>query len=184
MADFAEKLDLGDVEQQIQVPDFGIWEYSDLRLQILPDRIQLGFRQGASHDLARSAVEEFIRIVRSDFKTNTFGFNANLRLDLEPDEPDPTAQILQSSELVERLGGSEPRGGVWLVYQDEDSSRWWIELVPQIGKDRGWVFSINRHYAAFPTDKESENAILAWFEDAEVSLGEQCDILMGVTDDS
>jgi len=182
MADFAEKLDLGEVEQQIQVPEFAIWEYSDLRLQILPDRIQLGFRQGASHELVRSAVEELIRIVRSDFKTNTFGFNANLRLDLEPSEPDPTAQILDASALVERLGGSEPRGGAWLVYQDDDSSRWWVELVPAIGHDRSWVFSINRHYTAFPTDQDAENAIFAWFEDAEVSLSKQCDIVMGATD--
>jgi hypothetical protein len=181
-ADFAETLDLGEVEQQIQVPNFAIWEFSDLRLQILPDRIQLGFRQGASHDLVRSAVEEFIRIARSDFKTNTFGFNANLKLDLEPTEPDPTALILNSNELVERLGGSEARGGVWLVYQDDDSSRWWVELVPQIDADRSWTFSINRHYAEFPTDEETEEAVLAWFADAEMSLGKQCELLMGVTD--
>jgi len=181
MADFAEKLDLGEVEQQIQVPNFAIWEYSDLRLQILPDRIQLGFRQGASHDLVRSAVGELVRIARSDFKATTFGFNANLKLDLEPTEPDPTTQILNSKELVERLGGSEQRGGVWLVYQDDDSSRWWIELVPQIDAEKSWIFSINRHYAEFPTDEETEEAILAWFADAEMRLGEQCATLMGVT---
>jgi hypothetical protein len=178
IADFAEKLDLGSIEQQIQVPEFAIWEYADLRLQVLPDRLQLGFRQQASGDLVRLAVEEFVRIVRTDFKVNTIGFNANLGLELEDGEPEPTAHILNAEALVQRLQGSSARGGVWLVYHDNDSSRWWVELVPVPDDDRRWLFSINRRYDSFPEDEEAQAEIIDWFQNAKARLGEQCKALM------
>jgi hypothetical protein len=178
IANFAEKLELGPVEQQVQVPEFAIWEYAGLRLQVRPDRLQLGFRQQASQDLVRQAVEEFVKIVRTDFKTNVISFNANLGLELDEGEPDPTAQILDAKALTQRLQGQNPRGGVWLVYQDDDSSRWWIELVPVPDKDNRWLFSINRHYDNFPEDEESQNAILDWFQNAKMHLSEQCNALM------
>lgn len=178
MADFAKKLDLGEVEQQVQIPEFALWEYADLRLQVLPDRLQLGFREQASQDLVRQASEEFIRIVQADFKVSVFGFNANLRLDLEADDHDPTERIFDADALVKKLGGSNPRGGVWLVYNDEDTSRWWIELVPQPNKDRSWLFSVNRHYAQFPEDTETQQHILEWFQDAKTRLSDQCRSLM------
>lgn len=178
MADFAEKLDLGEVEQQVQIPEFALWEYADLRLQVLPDRLQLGFREQASQDLVRQASEEFIRIVQADFKVSVFGFNANLRLDLEADDYDPTERIFDADALVKKLGGSNPRGGVWLVYDDEDTSRWWIELVPRPNKDRRWLFSVNRHYAQLPEDTETQQHILDWFQDAKTRLSDQCGLLM------
>jgi hypothetical protein len=178
MARLAEELELGPVEQQVQVPEFGFWEYADLRLQVLPDRLQLGFRQRASQDLVRRAVEEFVRVVRADFQSNIISFNANLALTIEEDEAEPTSGLLDASALAEKFQGSRARGGVWLIYGGDDSARWWIELIPVPDKARRWVFSVNRHYDKFPDDQDAQTDIFDWFQDAKARLSEQCEALM------
>ena len=178
--DFAQKLELGEVEQQIQLPQYGLWEYRDLRLQVLPDRLQLGFRESASSDLVRMASEEFAAILRDRFGVMELGFNANLRLKPEEgDGEDPTAGIFVADELATRLGGTNARGGVWLVYDDaQDGSHWWLELVPAIPEPDWWLFSVQRTFQSFPDDEAERGAVLDWFADSEAQLVAQSKTLM------
>lgn len=180
--DFAQKLELGPVEQQIQVSQYALWEYQDLRLQVLPDRLQLGFRETASSESVRAAAEEFISLMRERFGIEELGFNANLRIRLEEDEnKDPTTGIFPAGKIVARLGGANPRGGIWLMYED-DESNWWIELIPDLTEPDWWVFSIQRNFSPFPDDEAKRTGVLEWFADSATHLLEQCKVVMGIED--
>lgn len=174
---FAHKLELGKIEQQVQVPQYALWEYEDLRLQIFLDRLQLGFREKASSEFVRTALEEYVRLLQEDFQARHFSFNANLRLQPEDGEPDPTANALDAEGIVERLGGSNPRGGIWLVYE-EGPSIWWLELIPDVRVLGWWIFSIQRNIADFPDDEDERAVIFNWFEHSESELAAQCRVLM------
>ena len=176
---FAQKLELGKIEQQIQIPQYALWEYDQLRLQALPDRLQLGFTEKASGEFAREAAQEFIRIVRGEFGASDIIFNANLRLKIEDDERDPTANVFGAEKIAASLGGSNARGGVWLTYDGADSSFWWVELIPDTDASEWWIFSVQRRFTPFPEGDAEQESIYKWLEHSESELHTQCHILMG-----
>lgn len=171
--EFQQRLELGSIEQQIQIPEYALWEYQHVRLQVLPDRLQLGIRESASGSLARMAAEEFVRIAREEFKTRDVGFNANLRINPD-DGSDPTRKIFDAKAAADRIGGTDPRGGVWLVYHGEDGSYWWLECVPDPNEAPWWIFSVQRRLESFPEGDAEQDAVFDWFEHSEKRLLEQC----------
>jgi hypothetical protein len=176
---FTEKLRLGNAALQLNSEEQNVLisEYRDLRLQILPDRMQLGFKPSASRQLVRDALEEFAAITLENFRPQSFGFNAELVLQLADGEPSPVASVLDGNQLAAKLGGGAGRAGIWVVYE-ADSSRWWVELVPKPDDDRIWVYNINRHFTELPEGTERAE-LFSWFQDLEANLSAQYKALVG-----
>jgi len=167
---FEERLSLGPSEQKMLLGNLSVTEWQDARLQILPDRLQLGFKQGASPDMVRRITEDFLGRADDLAPEAPIDFNAGLLLTREPEDPDPSEKLFDADGLAGALGGGDGgRGGMTLVFKDAQS-RWWIELSPQPDEDQAWVFDFNRKFADFPARGEVRNAVLDWFADVEANL--------------
>jgi hypothetical protein len=165
---FEEQLDLGEAAEKVVLPDLFVVEWEKARLQILPERIQLGFKE-ADGDLVRRAVECFLTRMDELKPEAPIGFNAGVRLTVADGEGDPSTNVLDSTALSEALGGTRGRGGIALVYRDE-TSRWWVELSPRPDEDRKWTFDFNRHFDNLPEAGETRDEVVAWFSRVEADL--------------
>ena len=169
IADFAEPLDFGAGEDKIRMDDLSVTEWEKARLQVLPDRLQLGFLPGADSGLTRLAVAAFFERADELAPGRAVGFNAALGLTLEEGDADPSANLVDAQTLAGSLGGDRARGGFTLVFHDE-VSRWWVELSPQPEDDRAWTFDFNRHFSAIPeAGTDDREKVLDWFSDVEAS---------------
>jgi hypothetical protein len=179
LAAFASNLGLGNAVLQLNSEEQQVLiaEYRDLRLQVLPERLQLGFKKSASRQLVGDALEEFAGIALEKFKPQSFGFNGELVLQLADGEPSPVTPVLDADELAVRLGGTAGRAGISVIYE-ADSSRWWVELVPKPGDDKVWVYNINRHFDELP-DGDERTELYTWFQDLEANLSMQYKALIG-----
>lgn len=167
---FAARLELGAVEDKMILGDLSVTEWENARLQVLPDRLQLGFKEGADGDLMRRVLEDFAGRADELAPDAPIGFNAGLLLTLDDGDADPSEKLVNANALAKALGGRDGgRGGVTLVYEDE-LSRWWIELSPQPDRDRAWTYDFNRHFADFPDPGEDRDEIFAWFSEIEDNL--------------
>ena len=178
VAAFAEALGLGVGENTVRIEDISITEWEDCRLQVLPERLQLGFKPPADGELVRRVTEEFLTRREAAAPRKPVDFNSVLILTLEEGEDDPSRSVVDAQALAESLGGEGGRGGLTLVYRD-DLSRWWIELSPAPDQDGKWTFDFNRHFASVPQEGEQRNAVLDWFADAEADLLARFEIISG-----
>ncbi len=177
---FKAALDLGDGENMMRVNNVSISEWEKFRLQILPDRLQLGFKPPAESDLVRQVTEAFLS-GRDQLGSGAkvVGANAAVQLTLEDGDGDPSQNIINAQAMAEALGGGEgARAGLTLVYRD-DFSRWWIELTPQPDTDGQWAFDFNRQFETFPEAGEQRDAILDWFADVEADLFSRFETICG-----
>jgi hypothetical protein len=174
---FADNLGLGGAEQQVVLPDFSVTEWEHVRLQILPDRMQLGFKEEADGTLLRRVLEEFLRRKDELLPRAGLEFNAALQLAREEGEEDPSIGLLDSRTLASALGGAaEVRGGITLVFED-GTSRWWIELTPDPDAPQLWIYDFNRKFEDFPGEGDKRTEILDWFAAVEEGLVTQFEIL-------
>jgi hypothetical protein len=174
---FGESLDLGPGENTMRLVNVSITEWEKVRLQVLPDRLQLGFKQPADGELVRRVAEDFL--VRCDLAPGkAVGFNAAVGFTLEEGDGDPSKNVVNAPSLAKSLDGRDGRGGVTLVYHD-DLSRWWIELTPQPENDDKWTFDFNRHFAEFPSPGSDRDGVLDWFADVEANLIAQFETICG-----
>jgi hypothetical protein len=167
---FEERLGLGPAQDKMLVGNLSLTEWQDARLQILPDRVQLGFKETASPDMVRQATEDFLDRTTDLVPQAPIDFNAGLQLTREPEDPDPSESLLDANALAGILGGEDGgRGGMTLVFKDAQS-RWWIELSPQPDEDQVWVFDFNRKFPNVPVPGGARDAVLDWFADVEANL--------------
>jgi hypothetical protein len=166
---FEEQLALGEAAEKVVLPDLSIVEWEKARIQILPERIQLGFKNGADSDLVRRSVECFLGRLDELTPEAPVGFNSGVRLKVANEERDPSTKVLDSTALAEALGGTSGRGGIALVYHD-DTSRWWVELSPRPDEERQWTFDFNRHFNSLPETGKERDGVTAWFSDVEADL--------------
>jgi len=166
---FADRLDLGAAIQQIRVPQFSLSEWREARLQNLPDRLQLGFLDAASGERVEQILSDFVDQAAELTPNAPLVFNAALRLAVEADDDDPSLPFFNAAELAGRLEGSEGRGGITLVYKDQNS-RWWIELSPAPDEDGEWMYDFNRRFLAFPTVQQEREQVFDWFRNIERNL--------------
>lgn len=178
-ADFGNVLGQGDAPQQVQIPQYALSEWRDMRLQIFPDRLQLGFLPSAGAELIQSALEEFLRRAGTVSATARVGFNAALRFDLAEGDADPSRNLFDADDLAARVGGTGARSGFTLIYRD-DSSRWWIELTPEPDTEGSWLFDINRQFDNFPVETGERAEIFDWFKQIERNLLEQYETITAV----
>lgn len=175
---FAERLDLGSGENTIRLENVSVTEWEAVRLQVLPERIQLGFKPRANKELVRGVVEFFLTRLDEVAPEKPVGFNAVVLFTLEDDDDDPSAKLVNAVALAESLGGREGRGGVALIYRD-DLSRWWIELSPQPEQGKQWTFDFNRHFEDLPGPGTDRDGLLDWFADIESNMLAQFEIISG-----
>jgi hypothetical protein len=179
---FANRLGLGAPEDQLVLGDVARTEWEKARLQVLPDKVQLGFKATADAELVRSAVEAFLERADEMAPEAPIDFNAGLGLTLEEGDPDPSANVVDANGLASALGEQRGgRGGITLVYGDE-RSRWWIELTPQPDADRKWTFDFNRHFSDFPKAGAQRDEVLGWFADVEKDLLARFETISSRTD--
>lgn len=178
---FGQQLDLGAGEDKVRLGDLSLTEWERVRLQILPDRLQLGLKEAADGELVRRAAETFLARVDALASGAPIGFNAALLLTLEEGDADPSEKLVNAAALAASLGGADGRGGLTLVYRD-DVSRWWIELSPQPDQERSWTYDFNRHFAEFPEAGGDRDEVLDWFADIEAGLVAQLETISMGTD--
>lgn len=174
---FAESLDLGSGEDTLRLENILVTEWDKARLQILPDRLQLGFKQAAESALVRRAANYFLGRCDELAPGEAVGFNAAIEFAAEAGDPDPSENVVKASSLVEALGGKDGRGGFSVLYRD-DISRWWIEFRPQPVDEGVWTFDFNRHFKPFPPGVEREG-VLDWFADVEANMLAQFETICG-----
>jgi hypothetical protein len=178
---FAERLDLGAGENTLRLENISVNEWEKVRLQVLPDRLQLGFKQQAEGEVVRRVAEDFLARCDEVAPGKAVGFNAAAELVLEEGDSDPSEKLVNAQSLAEALGGHDGRGGVALVYHD-DLSRWWLELTPQPEQDDKWTFDFNRHFKDSPAPGADRDSVLDWFADVGDSLIAQFETICGGTD--
>lgn len=178
---FAESLDLGSGENTVRLENVSVTEWEKVRLQILPERLQLGFKQSAGGELVRRAVQGFLSRRDDLAPGKPVGFNAAMGFILEEGDSDPSKKLVNAPSLAESLDGKNGRGGITLVYHDS-FSRWWIELTPQPDYDDKWTFDFNRHFKSFPDPGTDRDGVLDWFADVEASLFAQFETICGGAD--
>jgi hypothetical protein len=178
---FAENLDLGPSGEQLRLGDIAVMEWAKVRLQVLPDRLQLGFKEDADADIMRKATEKFFARIDGLAPDANLTFNAALQLTLEEGDPDPSEKLVNAGALATSLGGRDGRGGITLVYHD-DLSRWWIELSPQPDDVLQWIFDFNRKFDKVPASGEDRDAVLDWFVGIEARLVAQFEAISSGTD--
>jgi hypothetical protein len=167
---FAQGLDLGAYEDKVLLADISVTEWEKIRLQILPDRLQLGFKETAGGELVKRATEDFLARADDLAPSASIRFNAALRLKLGKGDPDPSEKLFDADALASALGGEgDGRGGVTLVFRDK-ISRWWIELSPLPDQDNDWTFDFNRRFADFPDPGSDRDKLLDWFANVEADL--------------
>lgn len=172
LAGFERGLALGAIDEQVRVSGVAFTEWRVARLQILPDRVQLGFREGAPDEVVAEALRRFFRRARELAPSAPLGINAALQLEREEGEPDPSLGVFDPESLAARLGGHDARGGIALVFND-DHSRWWVELSPLPDDDRLWQFDFNRQFQAPAATDEDAEQVIDWFLGIDVVLEEQ-----------
>lgn len=167
---FAERLEMGAPEDQVIVGELALNEWERARLQLTPEKAQLGFKASADAAFVQRAAADFLSR-RDELRPEaTVEFNAGLLLTLGDGDPDPSKQVVDADAIAAALGAKGGgRGGLTLVY-DDDSSRWWIELSPQPAQERKWTFDFNRNFAGFPAAGEDRDSVIGWFADVEDDL--------------
>ncbi len=167
---FAERLEVGAPDDQVIVGDLALNEWEHLRLQLTPEKAQLGFKKDADSDFVKRAAADFFAR-RDELRPDAaIGFNAGLGLTLGEDDPDPSEKVVNADAIAAALGAKDGgRGGLTIIYDDE-RSRWWIELSPQPAQQRMWTFDFNRHFTNFPAAGEDRDSVIAWFADVEADL--------------
>lgn len=181
---FEEALDLGVREDKLLLEDLSVTEWEAVRLQILPERLQLGFKENADSDSVRRAVASFLARLDELSLTEKLGFNAALLLTLSDGDRDPSDGLVNAEALAESLGGDHGRGGLTIVYRDA-TSRWWIELSPQPDDEGQWVFDFNRQFEKMPQIGPGRDALVDWFADIEAGLISQFEtICLGVDNEN
>ena len=181
--DFAASLELGPVEEQVVLPDLSFTEWEHIRLQILPDRLQLGFKESARSDLLRRAIELFVSRKNDLLPRASLGFNAGMQITLEEGEKDPSSDLIDASRLASALGATAARGGVTLVFDDK-LSRWWIELSPDPDEPGVWIYDFNRQLEELPDSGDAFEGILDWFSRVDEELLAQFETIVGSSEES
>ncbi len=166
---FAERFGLGSATDQLVLGEVAITEWEATRLQVLPDKLQLGFKRGADAAFTRQVLAGFLERVDELAPDAQINFNAAMRLMLDDGDADPSAELIDAGTLASTFDGKGGRGGVTLIYKD-GVSRWWIELSPEPENERAWMFDYNRHFADFPDPGEERNGVIEWFADVEADL--------------
>ena len=180
VAAFAESLGLGAGQEKLRLPNASITEWEKARLQVMPEKLQLGFKPEADEG-------EFVRRVLAAFLTRvdelvsgkfSVGFNAVLLVTPEEGDGDPSKGLFDAGALAEALGGTGGRGGVTLVFHDA-LSRWWVELSPQPEEEGLWSYDFNRQFDGFPPVGDERDGVLDWFADVEGDLHRQFETISG-----
>ncbi len=180
--DFAQRLDLGARGDKVLLGDVSVTEWEKARLQVLPDRLQLGFKETADGELVKRATEDFLARADDLAPSGSIRFNAALRLTLGQGDPDPSEKLIDAGALASALGGeSGGRGGVTLVFRDK-MSRWWIELSPLPDQNNDWTFDFNRRFTNFPGPGNDRDKLLDWFANVEADLVAQFETISSGAD--
>ncbi|MGN6587937.1 MAG: hypothetical protein ACTHKT_10790 [Solirubrobacterales bacterium] len=180
--EFAEQLRLGARGDAVLLANLAVMEWERARLQVLPDKLHLGFGgKDVDGAFVRTVVEAFLARIDELAPKAPIGINATLHLLLGEGDSDPSSRFLNAPALATALGGSDGRGGVHLVYHDH-LSRWWIELMPQPDHHQSWTFDFNRHFVNFPDPGDERNNVLDWFADVEAATIAQFETIVGDTD--
>jgi hypothetical protein len=166
---FEAELGLGKPEDTTVLNTVSIILWEKARLQILPDRTQFGFTDAADGDFVRRAVDAFVLKLQHLLPGEPIGFSAMLRLTLGDEDPDPSAGLVDANAIAAKLGGTEARGGLAAVFNDE-TSRWWIELSPLPDEPGVWTYDFNRVFPRIAADGESRQQVIQWFSDTEAEL--------------
>jgi hypothetical protein len=167
---FGKILDLGEPKNQMLLKDAAVTEWEQVLLQVLPERLQVGFKESASADLVRRAIEDLVARKDELAPEASLELNAGLQLTMDGDETDPSASLINVDDLAALLGGNRGgRGGITLVFNDQ-LSRWWIELTPNPDRDRIWVYDFNRLFKNFPAPGDARAEIIDWFATVEEAL--------------
>lgn len=181
VAEFEQSLALGTRQDKILLEDLSVVEWEAVRLQVLPERLQLGFKKDADSKVVRMVTEAFLTRLDALAPTAKIGFNAALMLTLAEGDRDPSIELVNADALAGSLGGERGRGGVTLVYSDA-ISRWWIELSPQPDDEEKWVFDFNRQFERLPGAGLERDEVLDWFSDVETELFAQFETISQGTD--
>lgn len=179
---FAERLELGVPEDQMIVGELAFNEWERTRLQLTPEKAQLGFKSGADPAFVQKAVADFLSR-RDELRPEaTVEFNAGLLLTLGEGDPDPSKRVVDADAIAAVLGAKGGgRGGLTLVYSD-GRSRWWIELSPQPAQEQKWTFDFNRNFADFPAAGADRNSVIDWFAEVEGDLRERFETICSGAD--
>jgi hypothetical protein len=178
---FEAKLDLGKPEDQTVLDRVSITVWEKAQLQILPDRMQLGFRKAADESFVRLGADEFVARIQQLLPNEPVGFSAMMGLTLADGEEDPSVKLFDAKAVAGNLGGSEGRGGITAVFNDA-SSRWWIELSPQPDEPSAWTYDFNRVFSDLPTEGGARDEAIGWFANVEAELIAQFETITGGAD--
>ena len=84
-----------------------------------------------------------------------------MRIERDAGDADPTAGLTREDVASERLGATDLRSGVKLLYL-EQSARVTLSIDPDADDDDAWLAAMNRHHESLP-EGDSRASVIEWF---------------------
>jgi hypothetical protein len=157
---FAVETARGRATSQVTTPQLVLGDFDGVRIAAVETRQQIDLAPETSDQEASTLAGWLLDEVQR-YRPTGVGFNAVIRLEVEGNDTDPVAQLVQREVAAGRLGIESARYGFKIVYR-ADSARVTLSIDPDVDDDRAWVASVNRHYNSPPQGDERAAAV-EWF---------------------